>query len=378
MIRIVLTGGGSGGHIFPLVAVAREIRRLGSEQKISNYLTYVGSAGIFRTVIENEDIEAYELPGGKLRAYSSVSNLFDPFKMFFAFFIALVRLFLIMPDVVFSKGGTGSVPVVLAARVYRIPVMVHDSDAIPGKSNVLSGRFAARIAVSFDSAAAYFPSYKTAFTGNPIRSEIAASNSESRASLKQKLGFAEQTPLLLIIGGSQGATRINDFVFNALSVLLSKFQILHQVGTINFADTIRESSAVLKTLPAGLRVRYKAVPFLEDDYATALKAADVIISRASSGAIFEIASVGAPSVLVPLPEAAQNHQRENAYKYAEGGAAIVIEQENLLPEILIEQLDKIIGNEEAYAKMVSAAKNFAVLDAATVIAGEILRIGARA
>jgi len=174
MIRILFTGGGSGGHIYPLVAVAEEITRQASEADLDVTLNYLGDSGVFGIVLENAGITVNSIMGAKRRNYFSVLNFLDFFKMGLAVFQALFKMYFLMPDAVFSKGGTSALPVVIAARFYRIPVMIHDSDAIPGKTNKISAWFASRIAVSFAAAYKFFKSGKTALVGNPIRSEFFA------------------------------------------------------------------------------------------------------------------------------------------------------------------------------------------------------------
>jgi len=181
-------------------------------------------------------------------------------------------------------------------------------------------------------------------------------------------------PLILILGSSQGATRINDFIFSIIPALVDKYQVLHQVGMNNIDGAETERELVLKDLPAEVKTRYQIVPFLEDDYVSAVKAADLIVSRASSGAIFEIAAVGVPSILIPLPESAQDHQRENAYEYASTGAAIIVEQENLLPSIFFEQVRKVFDSADLQKTMSEAARKFAKPEAARLIAGEIIKL----
>ena len=376
MLKILFTGGGSGGHIFPLVAVSEELAccEHNSGSKLS--LHYLGASGKFSVVLENNGILVHSVAGGKFRNYFSILNYLDFLKIFFSFIQSFFKMYFLMPDVLFSKGGTSALPVVIAARFYRVPVIIHDSDAIPGRTNRISGIFASRIAISFKNAYKFFAKEKTAFTGNPIRAEF-FKPAEDKNVLLQELGFKKDIPLILVLGSSQGAARVNDFIFSVAPMLLEKFQVLHQVGMKNIQSAEIEQGSIIQGLADDKKELYKVSPFLEDDYATAIKAADLVISRASSGAIFEIAAAGKPSILIPLPLSAQDHQRENAYEYASTGATLIIDEENLLPNILFEQIVKILDAPETQEAMSRAARSFARPDAAKIIAEEILRLALR-
>lgn len=359
-----------------MVAVAEQIERLSLVNNLSPTLFYLGQSGYFSVILENAGIVVHNILGGKIRNYFSFKNFLDPFLLCLSFFQALFWLLLIMPDVVFSKGGPGALSVVLAARFYRIPVIIHDSDAVPGRTNKISAFFATRIAVSFSSAFKYFQGKNVALTGNPIRAEFFETNPSKQEAVR-KLGFGGDVPLILILGASQGATRINDFIFDNIHSLIQDFQILHQVGVGNFDEAVSQREFILGNLSTEEKDKYKVVPYLEDDYKIALSAADVVVARSSGGVIFEVAAYGKPAILIPLPEAAQNHQRENAYEYASTGAAVVMEQENLLPNLFKDQLVRIIKNEATYAKMSEAAFAFAKPEAAKTIAEELLNISAK-
>ena len=375
MLKILFTGGESGGHIYPLVAVAEEITRQASESGLDIAFDYLGASGEFGIVLENSGMAVHATAGGKFRNYSSILNYLDLFKIGFSVLQAFFKMYFLMPDVIFSKGGTGALPVVLAARFFRIPVIVHDSDTIPGKTNKISAWFASRVAISFAGAFKFFNKNRTALVGNPIRSEFFTPPADKNI-LLEKLGFRENLPFILVLGSSQGATRINDFIFSVMPSMIKRFQVLHQVGMRNIVSAETERNGILKDLSAEEKTRYQISPFLEDDYAAAVKAADLIVSRASSGAIFEIAAAGKPAILIPLPESAQDHQRENAYEYASTGAAIIIEQENLLPSIFFEQLQKVFGSADLRQTMSDAARKFAKPNAAKMIAEEIMSLAA--
>lgn len=374
MLKILFTGGGSGGHIYPLVSVAEELYAAADVANQELTIDYLGAYGEFGTVLTNYNVAIYSVVGGKIRNYFSWLNFIDIFRIGYAFCQAFFRLYFLMPDVVFSKGGTGALPVVIAARFYLIPVIIHESDAIPGKANKMSAWFATRIAISFAGAFKYFDKRKTALVGNPIRKEFFTDPKETRAA-RVELGFLSDLPLILILGSSQGARALNDFIFGVVTLLTHDNQLLHQVGIKNMGEADAEASKIIDLLPSEEKERYKIVPFLDEDYVNAMQAADVIVSRASSGSIFEIAASHKPSILIPLPESARDHQRENAYAYASTGAATIVEQENLLPSIFLGQLQKILKNEAVTKSMSLATRGFARPNAAKLIAEEIIKLG---
>jgi len=278
-----------------------------------------------------------------------------------------------MPDVIFSKGGYGSVPVVLVAWLYRIPVLIHDSDVIPGLANRFAAKFAKRVAVSFAETAKYFPPKKVAFLGIPIRLELVEkclSNTESdREQAKKIFEIVSQKPVIFIIGGSQGGKKINEMILGALDILLKKYEIIHQCGKESFKHL---SKIVGSNLPQG----YHLLPFLnETEMAAAFLLADLVISRAGATSIFEIAACHKPSILIPIPNSASGHQRENAFAYARSGGAIVIEQQNLSPHLFLKQISDIIENPEISQKLMEGAKNFAKLDASEKIAQVLIEMG---
>lgn len=374
MLRILLTGGGSGGHIYPLLAVSDAIAEMsGVEAQIS----YVGPKHVLNREFIDREIRVFHIVSSKWRRYASIKNLFDIPKFFVSAIQALYMLFKIMPDVVFSKGGPGALPVVIAARFYFIPVIIHESDAVPGLTNRISSYFAKRIAVSFRESVDYFPKGKVALVGNPVRSELLRQNIKKHEAMEQ-LRFDPNVPLLAVFGGSQGAAQLNDFIFDAAGTLVKDVQILHQVGEKNIEDARRIAYTLMKELGKSAEGRYRAVGYLNiADVGRVLAASDIVVSRAGAGAVFEISLFGKPSILVPLDSSANGHQKVNAYSYAKTGAAIVVETENLKPHIVSLKMNEILRNKELYTSMERAALKFAARDAANVIADEIVRFGSR-
>jgi len=377
-LRIGFTGGGAGGHIYPLLAVAdstkEKLRQLGAENFI---FYYFGAPGQYAQEFTGRNIKIIRIIPFKIRRYFSPLNIIDAFKFPLALIQAFVKMLFIMPDVVFSKGGTGAIAVVIAAWFYRIPVFIHESDSIPGRSSKVSLLFAKRVAVSFQKTLEIFKDKKVALIGNPVRRFLIEPAQDLTPEKAKKIfGFDPSMPLVLILGGSQGSTRINEFAIENVKEFVGKYQILHQVGLQNFTAFKNELAVSTEHFISAERNRYKIVDFLQKEIKEALTAADVIISRAGSGAIFEIALFKKPSILIPLSESAGNHQFFNAYEYARDGACTVIEEGNLKPALFFGQLNLILTDKGKYNAMSIAAGNFAKPNAADVIAQELINLAA--
>ena len=372
-MKILFTGGATGGHFYPIIAVAEAIEDISREQKLVEPQLYFAAPDPYeRDQLVAHDITFVPTAAGKVRNYFSVLNFFDLFKTAWGIIRSVIRIFFLYPDVVFGKGGYTSFPTLLAARLFRIPVVIHESDAVPGKVNRWAGKFAAYIAISFDLAAQYFPKEKVALTGNPVRKEAQYPALEGA---HEFLKLEKEIPTVFILGGSQGAVALNDVVLDALSLLLTKYQIVHQTGQANIKEVEGRAKIILQT--SEFKERYKPFGYLGDlAMKMAAGACVVVVSRAGS-TIFEIALWGKPSILVPLPPevAAEDHQTKNAYAYAHAGACSVIEQGNLLPAVLASEIDRIVEHPEVIAKMSESAKHFARPDAARIIAQKLLDIG---
>jgi UDP-N-acetylglucosamine--N-acetylmuramyl-(pentapeptide) pyrophosphoryl-undecaprenol N-acetylglucosamine transferase len=323
-----------------------------------------------KQIMQERGIRAKFVLSGKMRRYFSWQNFVDFFKLPLGFLQALGILLWYMPDVVFSKGGYVAVPIVLAAWIYRIPVMMHESDSIPGTANQFLAKFAKRIAVAYPEAEEYFPKEKTALVGNPIRFQVTDGDAFM---LKQETGFTQAKKTILILGGSQGSSVINDAILKILPQLLAQYQIIHQTGENNFQSVEKEAAVLgVKNGHGG----YWAVPFLNaNKLRDAFALSDLVISRAGATFITEIAANGKPVILVPIAESANNHQRMNAYALAEIGGALVLEETNLGQHILTEAIEKILKNDELRLGMIEKIKTFYHPNAAEVIANSIIELG---
>ncbi|PIX89834.1 MAG: undecaprenyldiphospho-muramoylpentapeptide beta-N-acetylglucosaminyltransferase [Candidatus Moranbacteria bacterium CG_4_10_14_3_um_filter_45_9] len=360
--RIVLTGGISGGHTFPLVAVARALRK-----KLSNNVEFlfIGSEGSFENdaMIQENILTKYVLTG-KWRRYFSLWNIIDPFKIPIGFIQALWHLLIFMPDAVFSKGGSASVPVVLAAWVYRIPVFIHDSDAVAGRANRFLARFASRVAIAYPGAYNFFPVRKTVLTGNPIREELLLGEGDR---FVKQFGLSLEKPILLVLGGSQGAQTLNAAILRILPQLLEKnIQVVHQTGNKNYENIVSSVETYgLKIGESGYVPRAFLSVF---ELADALKVATLVLSRAGAGSIAELAATKKASILVPLLGAANDEQRMNAYDVAALGGALVLEDTNLGEHILLEKIQELLSQPELMRSMGEKLSPFYHPDAADVIA----------
>ncbi len=372
-LRLLVTGGGTGGHIYPIVSVVAELQILSQKLGIDTEVKYFGVSGDYRNLLEENGIEVEPIIGGKWRRYFSLTNFIDGPKFILGLLQSIWKIFWFMPKVVFSKGGPGALSVVMAARFYRIPVVIHESDAFPGMTNSISSRFAKVITIAFPAAANYFRG-EVIVTGNPVRRYLFGEKLTMKTG-KGVLEFDTELPLLLVLGGSQGSKRINEFVVKNLTKLLEITQVFHQTGKNNYSLVLNEAGKVLQTLPINLQKRYKAVDYLEKDLSLVMQACDLVLSRAGAGSIFEIAAFGKPSILIPLPESANNHQLMNATDYAATGAAIVFEEENLRAELFFEQLINLLNHPDKLEKMSRAATKFSHPEAASNIAKIILKLG---
>ncbi len=371
-MKILFTGGGSGGHFYPLIAVAEAINDLAKKENLVSAQMYFMSTNQYdaEALIEN-NITFIPISAGKIRRYASAANFFDIFRTGFGVLNAIQKVFKIYPDIIFSKGAYASFPVLMAAKLLRIPVIIHESDSVPGKTNLWASKFAKKIAISYPDTAKYFAdASKIAFTGNPLRKSILNINKAGEA--HEYLKLEKSIPTILIIGGSLGAKLINERILDALDNLIEKYQVLHQTGKQNIVEVTQTADIILANNPN--TNRYRAFDYLDNlNLTMAAGAADLIITRAGS-TIFEIANWGVPSIVIPITESNSNHQRINAYAYARSGAAAVIEESNLTTNLLINEIERILQNAELRKKMSEAAKNFTHPDAANKIANEIINI----
>ena len=374
-MRFVFTGGITGGHFYPLIAVAEAVKARATEQRlIAPTMVFISSTPFDEEALFAAGLTFVPVPAGKVRRYFSVKNISDIFKtlggVLRAFFILLRQ----PPDAVFSKGGFGSVPTILAAHLLRIPILIHESDSKPGRATLLAAKYADKIAISFPSAAAHFPAavqHKIALTGTPIRAELLKPLPEGAT---QELQLDPSVPTVLILGGSLGSQRLNQTVMDALSTLVEHVNVIHQTGRDNLKDVQALASVALYGNEHASR--YHSFGYLsQESMRRAAGAASLIVSRAGATSISEISAWHKPSILIPIPESISHDQRTNAYAYAHTGAAVVIEEDNLTPNVFVSEIVRITHDQTLLARMAAESAGFSNPAAAQLIADELIRIG---
>ncbi|MSU55393.1 MAG: UDP-N-acetylglucosamine--N-acetylmuramyl-(pentapeptide) pyrophosphoryl-undecaprenol N-acetylglucosamine transferase [Candidatus Taylorbacteria bacterium] len=370
-MKILFTGGGTGGHFYPIIAVAEAINKTVKEKRLlPPEFYYMAPEPYDSRALFNTGIKFVSMPAGKMRHYFSLLNFLDLFKTAVGIIKSLWKVFKIYPDVIFGKGGYASFPALFAGKLFGIPVVIHESDSIPGRVNLWAAKFAHDIAVSYPEAARYFPTGKTAYTGNPLRVEILNLQTEGA---HEFLKLEKSIPTIFVLGGSQGSERINRTILDVLPGLVEKYQIIHQTGKNNFLEVSGAADVILTGNVN--KDRYKPFDYLNDlGMKMAAGAATFVVSRAGS-TIFEIAAWGLPSIIIPLDEAISHDQTKNAFNYARSGAALVVEEVNLTPNILLSEINRLMDNQELLKRMSEGAKSFSRLDAADVIGRKLLEIG---
>ena len=338
MKKIILTGGGTAGHVTPNLALVPSLRDAGYE------IRYIGSyAGIEKGLIEQAGIPYYGISSGKLRRYFDLKNFTDPFRVLKGYSEAKKILKNYRPDIVFSKGGFVAVPVVFAASRLHIPVINHESDMTPGLANKLCFSSAARVCCNFPETLQYLPEGKSVHTGCPIRDEL--KNGSRLAGLKLT-GLKAEKPVLMIIGGSTGAVAVNNAVRAALPQLLAAYQIVHLCGKGNLDKSLDKTEGYVQ-------YEYMGEP-LKDLFAMA----DIVISRAGANAICELLALKKPALLIPLGlSASRGDQILNAESYERKGYSKVLHQENLTPERLVQDVNDLYAHRGQYRQAMEKASD---------------------
>ena len=370
-MKVLVSGGGTGGHIYPALAVATqlvkqyqaEILYLGSDDGLENELA--PAAGFPLVIVK----------AGKLRRYISWQTLTGvariPVGMAQA--AGIVRKF--NPDVVFTSGGYVAVPAGLGARLNGVPLLMHQQDVPPNLSNRLIAPLATRISVAFADSLAYFPARKTLQLGNPIRQEMLDMRSVSPQEARRKLELEADLPLLLVTGGSQGARHLNQVVCRALPELLTHCQVLQISGKYLYEETRELSGQTMTQLPEDIKRRYRLVPYLNAEMPAAIQAAELVLCRSGAATLSELAVLGKPSLLVPLPPAiGSSPQEANAEMFGRRAAAQVIRDADLEPEVLVKRVISILSSKALLASMSEATRVFAKPDATQDIVAEVIRI----
>ena len=356
---IAVTGGGTGGHIFPNLALIDELKKRGVRD-----IFWIGAKGGKEAEwAAKAGVGFYGVAAGKLRRYFSLRNATDLLRIGCGVFQSFLVLAKRKPDLLFSKGGFVSVPPVLAARllrplrvvgIRRIPIMTHESDIDPGLATRIIARFADRVCVSFEKTKTLLPGPKTACTGNPVRGVVTEGN---RKRGREYLAFEQRLPVVLVLGGSLGASRLNGAVREMLSIRRFRFNLVHQCGSGNFDPAFPSEG------------RYRQFEFIDERMGDVLAAADLVVSRSGAGALCELGCMKKPSILVPLPRSkSRGEQLGNAKYFADNGAALVIEDGQLNGEELAAVLHALLGDRKKLVEMGERAHSLFVPDAEAKIA----------
>lgn len=337
MKHIVLTGGGTAGHVTPNIALIPRLQELGYT------ISYIGSYnGIEKTLIEELGIPYYGISSGKLRRYFDLKNLTDPFRVLKGFSEAKRLMKKLKPDIVFSKGGFVSVPVVIAAGRCHIPAIIHESDMTPGLANKLCIPSAVKVCCNFPETAKELPEGKAVVTGTPIRQELLSGDPARALAFT---GFTADKPTLMIVGGSLGAVAVNDAVRKVLPELLKDFQIIHLCGRGKRDDSLTGTPG------------YVQYEYIEQELPDLFALADIVISRAGANAICELKALRKPNLLIPLSaKASRGDQILNARSFEKQGYSVVLEEEELSDTVLVDTVHKLYQNRAAYADAMAHAE----------------------
>lgn len=346
MKKIILTGGGTAGHVTPNIALLPTLKERGYE------IHYIGSKdGIEKKLIEALEIPYYPISSGKLRRYFDWKNFTDPFRVLKGFSDAKKIIKKIQPDVIFSKGGFVTVPVVKAAKQCHVPAIIHESDMTPGLANKLCIKSAYKVCCNFPETVSYLPEGKAVLSGSPIREELFKG---SRQKGLQFCGFSTERPVLLIIGGSLGSKAINQAVRDLLPELLKTWQIIHLCGKDNLDETLTNCSG------------YKQYEYIQAELPDLFAASDIVISRAGANAICELLALKKPAILIPLSAAAsRGDQILNAKSFEKQGFSYLLEEESVTGESLLKAINTVYTHRSSY---VDAMAKSQTSDAIKIIA----------
>ncbi len=346
MKKIVMTGGGTAGHVTPNIALMPALKNAGYE------ISYIGSyEGIEKGLIEGQNIPYYGISSGKLRRYFDIKNFSDPFKVLKGYRQSVKLLKQLKPDIVFSKGGFVSVPVILAAKRCKIPSIIHESDITPGLANKLAIPNATKVCCNFPETLQYLPKEKAVLTGSPIRKELLSGDAGKALSF---CGFTDENkPVILIIGGSTGSKAINTAIRELLPELLKKYNIIHLCGKGNLEESLSSLSG------------YAQFEYINKELSDLFTLSSLVISRAGANAICELLALHKPNILIPLSAAAsRGDQILNAASFEKAGYSYVLEEEKVSNETLLTAINHVMENKAAY---VTAMKNSSSKDSIEII-----------
>ncbi|WP_418419160.1 undecaprenyldiphospho-muramoylpentapeptide beta-N-acetylglucosaminyltransferase [Blautia sp.] len=337
MKHIVLTGGGTAGHVTPNIAMIPVLREAGYK------ISYIGSYdGIEKKLIEELDIPYYGISSGKLRRYFDVKNFTDPFRVLKGFHEAKKLMKQLKPDIVFSKGGFVTVPVVIAAKKCKVPAIIHESDMTPGLANKLCIPSAVKVCCNFPETVKNLPQEKAVLTGTPIRKELLSGDKESG---RRFCGFTSDKPVLMVIGGSLGAASVNNHIRSILPELLKEFQVVHLCGKDKTDESLTGTEG------------YVQYEYIKNELADLFALSDIVISRAGANAICEINALHKPNLLIPLSaNASRGDQILNARSFERQGFSMVLEEEEITDQKLLDSIRSLYSNRHSYEEAMASGK----------------------
>ena len=370
-MRVLISGGGTGGHIYPALAVATQLRN-----EYQADILYLGSDdGLETRLIPQAGFRLAVIKAGKLQRFVSWRTVTGVARVPLGICqaIGIVRNF--RPDVAFTSGGYVAVPAGLAARLYGVPLLMHQQDVPPNLSNRLLAPLAERISVAFAESIPYFPAHKTVQLGNPIRQAMLEVRQVTPQQARSALGLAPEVAVVLVTGGSQGARHLNGVVCDALPELLPHCQVLQISGTNLFEETQARSKQRLSVVDDKTQQRYRLVPYMEAEMPLALQAAELVICRAGASTLSELALLGKPAILVPLPPSiGSSPQEANAAMFGRKQAALVIRNGDLKPEILVKRVKYILTSSTVLQQMAEVVRNFAKPEATQAIVETVVQM----
>lgn len=337
MKHIVLTGGGTAGHVTPNMAMIPVLREAGYK------ISYIGSYdGIEKKLIEELDIPYYGISSGKLRRYFDVKNFTDPFRVLKGFHEAKKLMKQLKPDIVFSKGGFVTVPVVIAAKKCKVPAIIHESDMTPGLANKLCIPSAVKVCCNFPETVKNLPQEKAVLTGTPIRKELLSGDKEAG---RRFCGFTSDKPVLMVIGGSLGAASVNNHIRSILPELLKEFQVVHLCGKDKTDESLTGTES------------YVQYEYIKNELADLFALSDIVISRAGANAICEISALHKPNLLIPLSaNASRGDQILNARSFERQGFSMVLEEEEITDQKLLDSIRSLYSNRHSYEETMASGK----------------------
>lgn len=371
-MRLVIAGGGTGGHVSPGLAVVAALRRQGPVDVL-----WLGTRdGVERQIVASAGLPFYEIQAGKLRRYLSFSTITDAPRVPVGVMQAYSALRRFKPEVVLSTGGFVSVPTVLAAALRRIPVLIHEQTAQFGLANRINARFATVVALSFDVSRAHLPptGKRVVVTGNPVREDLRYGDPVTAA---ERFGLDRDLPTIYVTGGARGSHRLNLTIAELLPGLLERRQVIHATGPVEANADYATLRARASAWPERLSRRYIVRHFVGAELPHVYALASIVVARAGAGTVAELASLGKPAILVPLPGTGGDEQTKNAALLEGAGGAVVLPEAGFTPALLLSELERLLSDAAGLQRMSAAAVSLARPDAADALAGELLRLVAK-